>query len=479
MRYLSGLLLFCCGLALVAITQTPLVSSQSNDSQVFLPLIRNGAATTPPPTGGDGDIQVSAATYLGGAGDDSTSAVDVALDGSIVLAGTMSGFNPGNVTPTSLLGGGKGVVVRLDKTGQSVSSVSRIGDTVDDLEIDDTGNIAVCGDFGVAMLNADARAVVWSATPGIGRRCATGRDGTTAVLVEDKVSVYNSTGTPLGNWAIGGSQQNDIAVDSVNALVIATGFTQVSGNLQLPFIRAWSYAGDLQWKSYDFSSAPGLGADTRGERIAMGRDGKLYFAGSINGGTGVSVFSRDPKDINVKLDKDRSIVTDKYTNPFNIGSVKMTWFGRFNPADGTLELGQSLLTRRTSDDKGNSIGVEAIAADADGRVYLAGGAACCIKERDSQQVAGVTVGSYESGEGYFFVVSPDFKERLIWTPFAAPGLSAGGSPATGVGVRDAVVAVGINLNPRDTGQRELITFNALQSTPGTLPEAYAAVWSFK
>ncbi|NJO81424.1 MAG: hypothetical protein HC828_00805 [Blastochloris sp.] len=73
----------------------------------------------------------------------------------------------------------------------------------------------------------------------------------------------------------------------------------------------------------------------------MGRDDKLYFAGTINGGTGVSVFSRDPKDIDIKLGKDRAIETDNYTKPFNIGSVKMSWYGRFqscrrHPGTGSI-----------------------------------------------------------------------------------------------------------------------------------------------
>ncbi len=464
-------------IVITAVAYSPLAALSAEDNAIYLPLIIGGTSQS---TGGGGDIGVTAATYLGGAGEDSTTATAIAPDGSVVLAGIMPGHNPGGETPVTLLGGGDGVVVRLAPTGQSVRSVTRIGDTVTDMEINDSGNIVVCGTFGIALLNNTASETVWSEDPGTGNRCALGSDGTAAVLVGSTAYVYDSDGALLANWSISGNGTNDIAVDGANNLVIATGYTQVSGNLQVAFIRAWDYRGSLDWKSYDFSNAPGLGADTRGERIAIGNDGQLYFAGSINGGTGASIFSRDPKDFDQNIDKDPRVVkTDEYTRATNIGSVKMTWFGRYEPTDGTLVTGQSLLTRRTSDNKGNSIGVNAITADATGRVYLAGSASCCIKERDSQQIAGVTVGGYESSESYFMALSADLKERLVWTPFAAPNVSAGKSPATGVGVRDGVVAVSISLNPKTDGTRSLITHNALQDKPDTLPEGYLAIWSFK
>jgi len=436
----------------------------TNANQIFLPLVSRTVDLAP-----TNNFPVSSATYLGGAGADTASAVDVAPDGTVVFGGALPGANPGGVTPVSLLSGGNGAVVRLGNNGRSVLSISRIGGSVNDLEINNSGQIVVCGDFGMAVLNATASAVLRNANPGAGRRCTIANDGTVAVLVGGSAVVYNSAGTVVGNWAIGGSAQNDIAIDSANGSVFATGFTQVSGNLQLPFIRAWSYTGTLKWKSYDWTSAPSLGADTRGEVIAMGRDGKLYMAGTINGGTGVSVFSRDPKNINVVLGSDRQITTDNYNTPTNVGSVSMSWYGRFNPADGTLEKGQSLLTRLSSG-KGNSIVAEAITADEAGNVYIAGGTACCIQNRNARQVAGITVGPYTSGEGFFLAVSADFRKRIIWTPFSAPS-SSSVSPATGVGARNGVVAVTLNLT-----QGALITTNALQANPSTLPEAYVAVW---
>jgi hypothetical protein len=425
------------------------------------------------------NLPVSTATFLGGAQDDARYLVDVALDGTLVYAGTLTGQLAGGATPVDLLGGGDGAVLRLSREGTSVLSLTRIGNAINDLEIDGSGRIAVCGDFGVAVLSADASSVVWNASPGDVKRCSSGTDGTVAVLVGDTVTVYGSDGTPAGSWQVAGTSAQNIAVDGSNNIVIVSGYTQKSSNLQVAYIRGWRYDGTQIWTSYNFSAdaigAANLGADTRGEVVAIGRDGKLYFAGSINGGTGASIFARDPKNIN---EQSTRVETDNYNRPTNVGSVKMTWYGRYNPVDGSLETGQSVLTRLSSG-RGNSISVNEITADASGRMFLSGGTSCCIQNRDERQVGGVTVGGYSGGEAFFLAVSADFQQRLIWTPFTAPGASGGGSPSTGVAVRDGVAAVAIRLEPDSDQQRDLITTsNALLGEPAGLPAAYLAVWPF-
>jgi hypothetical protein len=275
-----------------------------------------------------------------------------------------------------------------------------------------------------------------------------------------------------------GTAANDLAVDSARGQVIVGGYTQVSSNLQLPWIRAYTYDGTLNWRSYDFAAAPGFGADSRIERVALGADGYLYVAGSINGGVGASVFSRDPKDLSIPLGA-RLVKYDPYSDSTNTGSVKIAWFGRFNPADGSLTLGQALLTRRTTDRRGNSISIRAIAADSRGQVFLAGDAACCIKNRDQQRVAGIAVGPYEIGEGYVLMISADFGQRLIWTTYAGPTLPSGSSSARALAVRDRQVLTVATLSLDQTKPRSLITINAIQPHPtGTTgTEGYLLLWS--
>ena len=147
----------------------------------------------------------------------------------------------------------------------------------------------------------------------------------------------------------------------------------------------------------------------------------------------------------------------------------MVWYGRYSPTTGALEQGASLLTRLSSG-SGNSISVQAIMADQYGAIFLAGDASCCFHNRNTRQIAGVAVGPYASGEAYLLTVSPDFRQRLVWTPFAGPG-GAASSPATAVSVRGDTAAIGIIVK-----SGALITAHALQPTPGSAQDGYIAVW---
>ncbi|NOK61882.1 MAG: hypothetical protein GFH27_549289n423 [Chloroflexi bacterium AL-W] len=418
-----------------------------------------------PPVGGN-NLPASAATYLGGNSDDEATAVDVAPNGDVLMAGVTPDYNPGNMTPTDLLGGGDGSIVRIDDKGQEVLSVTRIGDRVNDLEINNDGRIAACGNFGVATLNATANEVLWNADTDGAKRCSIGADGTVAAIVGGQAQVYNNNGDRVASWAIGGSNQEDIVVDSANQLIIATGFTNRRGGgnpVQVAFMRAWSYGGAAAWTSYDFSGAEAartsLMADTRGYRVTIGGDGNLYLAAESAGGN--TIFTRDPDSINEKVG-DRQVKTDNYTNPFNTRSNHITWYGRYNPANGELEQGQIVLTRLSSG-AGNTIRPRGIDADANGTVYVSGVSACCIADRDNQQLGGQAIGSYSGGESFLLVVSPNLAERLYWTPFP------GGGDAS-VAVRNGQAAFATTAS-----EDKLVTLNAIQDTPGNLSDAYLTV----
>ena len=458
---------------LVAAMGSVVVAGQSADPQqstfrVYLPLIVTPAT---PLT----NLSAITATYLGAAGADELNGAALAPDGTLVIAGALPGYAPPGADLIVQPGATNGAVVRLSADGSSVLSVLRIGGIVRDLDTNASGALVVCGDMGIARLNASATAVIWSAAPGNATRCAIGADGVVAALAGASVSIYDGNGALIGSWTVTGTTASDLVVDSSRTQVIVGGYTQVNSTLQLPWVRAYAYNGGVRWRSYDVSAAPGLGADSRVERLALGADGKLYVAGSINGGIGASIFSRDPKDITLPLGA-RLVKSDEYSDSTNTGSVNIAWFGRFNPEDGTLELAQGLLTRRTSDNRGNSVSIRAIAADERGRVFLAGDAACCIKNRDQQRIAGVAVGPYESGEGYVALVSEDFRQRLVWMPYAGPTISGGSSAANALAVRNGNVLTVAKLNLDKP--RSLITVNAIQPTPGgsTGSEGYLLLW---
>jgi hypothetical protein len=431
--------------------------------RVYLPLVavpRTSGVSSPT------SLVVNAASQIGGSGADKASAVDVAPDGTVVFGGTLPGYTPPGISPITLLNGSDGLVLRLDQDGQ-LRSATRLGASISDLEVSPSGTILACGDFGVAALSPDAASLVWNAAIGAGQRCAIGTDETSAVLAGNEVAVFAADGSALGRWPGGGGVKNDLAVDGQRAQVIVTGYTQVSKDLQVAFIRAYSYDGSLRWRSYDFPTThDNLRADTRGERIAIGRDGKLYFAGSINGGTGASIFVSDPKDIELSA-TERIVVTDRYTNSYSTSTAKILWIGRFAPATGALELGQTILTR-LSDDKGNSIGATAITADSDGAVYVAGSAAASIASRDLVTINGRRLGAY-GGDAYALITAPDFKQRRLWVAFTDAQGGKGGNGL--IAVRGDTVAFGATIN-----EGAFISHNAVQPAPGGGGDAYVAIW---
>jgi hypothetical protein len=422
------------------------------------------------------NLDISAATYLGDLNQDFANAVDISLDSKVViLGGALPTYNPGGAQ-FNLLGGGNGAIVRYDNTTNQVLSTTRLPGAVKDLEVNSaTAQIIVVGDFGVAALNADANQVLWyDASITDASRVSVAASGTVAVMrdsqnTSDRIAVYNSQGQQIQQWSTGLStrQFNDVTItDNNGGMVIATGYDQKTSVLQVAFAQAWSYTGAEQWKSYDFSAASvqsaNLMADTRGERITIGRDGQLYLAGSINGGTGASIFARDPLNLAQSAAPD-TVITDSYTNPTNVGSIKMAWYGRYDLNTGDLIKGQSLLTRLSSG-KGNTLNIDSITADELGNVYLSGSAAASIANRDSQQIEGQLVAPYAPFDGHLAIISADFSQRYIWTPLSDAVVKA-------FNVRKGVAAAAVSTD----SQQPQITHNALQSNPGGATDAYLLV----
>ncbi len=257
----------------LAIVACAAVFAADPEPRIFIPIAYNPVS----PPASSNNLAVSAATYLGGAGADSASAVDIGLDGSVIVGGVFPGYTPSGVAPVVLPSATGGAVLRLNSTGTRALSLIRIGGKVNDLEVGVDGAILACGDFGLVQLNAEANAVDWSVNPGEGKRCAVGSDGTTAVIANGNAYVYDADGNALRTWHIGGSAQDDIAVDSAHKLVIASGYTQknvagyCSGQLKVPFVKAWNYSGQAAWTSYDASAqqahAAGQCADSRVRRV--------------------------------------------------------------------------------------------------------------------------------------------------------------------------------------------------------------------
>jgi hypothetical protein len=436
------------------------------------------------------NLPISAAGYLGANDADSGNAIDIGSGPSVLYAGSLVGQNFG-VTPVNLLGGGAGVVVRLDASGRTILSITRLPSTVWDMEVShETGAIAAVGAFGVVCLDTSAKSLLWrdSLAGNAGRkRVSIGADGAVGVLntATGHVDVFSNLGASLSSFSAGGQYNNDIAVDGAGKHVIITGFTQKNvsgycmGQLQVPWMRAFDYQGAAVWTDYDFTAQETEAtnsscADSRGLFVVIGRDGKLYLAGRSDGGN--TIFRYDPLGPRTSAAAGVLTTTDWFANPYNMnGAASIGFYGRFNPATGAIEAGQQIVGRLSSG-KANTVRLTGIDADESGNIYLCAAAACCMEFRDSLTINGnLHVGPY-SGDSWVLVASADLTQRYVWMTFA------GDTAGTGNKYDLMGIAAGHNIAAASgAASGNMITYQAIQpahsdSIAATRPDGFFAVW---
>lgn len=423
--------------------------------------------------GGD-NLNVCTASYLGGAMADVANAIEIAADGSLLIGGTLAGTDLG-ATPLALAGGGDGAVIRLSPSGSEVLSVTRIGQAVLDMSVNfQTGEIAVVGPgIGVALLDPTAGALVWQEELAGARRVSVGTGGLVAALADKTITTFDAKGALLGSFTLTDGNVEDLAAHAAERVVV-TGWNQVGGNLQQPFLRAYSPTGEPQWTDYDWSDAEAGGPDTRGMVVTIGRDGKLYYGGESHGGG--SSHGQDPRDIS----KPAPIVTfDKFNDPYNWnGSAPLAFYARFDPTDGSIEAGQ-FIAPRLSSGKGNGAGISALAAREDGTLLVGGGSACCIEGADAKTINGMKAMPGYAGGGFVLVASPQFDQRLVWTAWKGDG-NGDGERVTGVAAAGPSMAVVMTHGPggeSGTIDGRLVTSKAIQFEPaGGESDAWFSVW---
>ncbi|MEU4622002.1 hypothetical protein AB0G04_18765 [Actinoplanes sp. NPDC023801] len=407
------------------------------------------------------------ASYLGTGSGDVTSGIDIGAGCTIVVGGRLTGSSV-LTGAAKLPRGGAGVVVRLSDDGRRVLSAVRVAGTVDDLEVRrTTGDIAVATDRGVRVLDASAATIRWQTREAV-RRVAIGDAGTVAALTGTTVRIHDATGKRTGSVRLAGSTVEDVAVDDRTGLVFVAGFTQRGGpcrQVQVPFVRAYRHDGTARWRLYDYDpdELDGLCADSRVNRVAMGRDGELYLAGEMAGGT--SVFTSNGRSARTAAP---NVAYDKFTTTSNTSDAHLTYFARLNPATGTVKAGQTLLARiDVKGDKGNTITPAAITADADGRVYVGGSSAYQIAGRSRLRMNGRTLQPYAGGDAWVLVTSPDLRKRLQWTAWT----DGGQAEVTGLAVQGSLVT----LAARVVGPSMYITAPVQRAVPAA-GSGYFAVW---
>ncbi len=147
-------------------------------------------------------------------------------------------------------------------------------------------------------------------------------------------------------------------------------------------------------------------ADTRGYRVSVGGDGRLYAAFECAGGN--HIFRYDPFDVSTRV---TIVGGDRYHEFFDTRSEHKTFLAIYDADTGAYRMGQQL-TGRLSSGAGNTVRVRSgeITADESGRVYLAGTAASGLPLTFTPP----DTGDY-SGGAYLVVLSPDLADRLYVT----------------------------------------------------------------
>lgn len=437
---------------------------------------------------------VTASSLLGGSGDDAIRGVRILADGTVVAVGSLAPGVPAGISPVFVHGAtehSRGTALRLSSDGRRVLSVTRFGNDVWDVASDARDNLYLAaGSDGLLVLDASLRTLLWAATPGHVHRVDVAPDGTAVALVPSNVSsadstpgtgrivVYAPDGTETSRFD-GWRNTLDVAFDPASRTVIAIGWRQASAfdgsrsqPVQIAYLRGYTPTGAVRWTDYDWSTdrdAPDFinrpsnnMADTRGLRVAMGRDGKLYAAFECAGGN--HIFRYAPRDITRTV---AIVGGDSYHTFSNTRSEHKTFFARYDPADGAYLTGQQFVGR-LQNGAGNTVRVSegAIAADEAGRVYLAGASAFGLPLTFHPPMTG----SYTGG-AYLVVMSPDLRTRLLVTRMD-PGGHAHALDARTFGNAAPSVALGGKSTP---GGAEFYRHEAVQATSGGGRDGFVTV----
>ncbi len=377
------------------------------------------------------DFNLCTAGYLGSAGDDEATAVAYAADGRLLVAGS---FGDLGVKVQTAIAGSDGALVWLDAYGRSVERVQRVGDRVADMAVADDGFIALTGTFGWVILTPDGSSIAaQGALPAPGLRIAIISGKRAAVLGSDKtlhwVGAFEEQALSLPD-----DEVTDLALHPQTGNLFVTGAHRVTGGCQglVPFLRSYDESGKLLQSVYDHADAQGQCASSRGVRVQLGQDGKLYYGGENTGGN--TVHLKDPRDLSIPAPL---VSYDKYTAGYGQATQTYGFAARFEPSTLNLELAQVLLPRVA--EMGGTLRVTAIDADAQGHVYFGGQASCCMAERDQLQLGGLTPGTAPTLETSLVLLAPEFNARSAWLTWS--GVDAPDSRVVDVAVGERSVAV--------------------------------------
>lgn len=352
----------------------------------------------------------NAATYLCTDGVDEVNGVDVAPDGSIVVVGKLFSYSKPGALIYNLLGGGDATVVRLNRLGTVVLSVTHIGTvdgTVNDVQVGDDGRIAITGSFGVGLLKADGSSFEWVDTSiQIGTvaahsnsfyawfnltenkqrykramsRVSIGSDGTTATIQQvanygsSYLYVYDTNGnmvfdsifpasttkvfpdrTFTNNYNIN-VYPNDICVDGKNKSVIIAGWNprmddsrhMLNHPIHMPYIKCLDYAGNMKWLDYDWRAKDVYEA---ADYYADSRFNDIVLGRDGYLYTAGYIHGGDHMFIldpkSMILNNALAVGFDSYSSPYSMGAgIDHAYICQYDPLTGNIIKGEGVIVRK-------------------------------------------------------------------------------------------------------------------------------------
>ncbi len=394
-------------------------------------------------------------TYLGGNGEDQARGVVFSATGEPIVAGNFANLQTvGRIRQlapgTAITQPGK--VMRLNNEGK-VTIETTLGNRIDDMAITPGGNrLVVSGDFGIAMIDPATLKVLWQmplaqpvgdgGSDGGQTRVAIDGSWRVVVLRGGIVQTFAPDGKALASIKIDRTFVTDVAIDQATNRIYVTGFSNRKNAgvpVQVPFLYALNRE-TLQesWRTWDFDAATLKNdmADSRMYRVVIGPKGEPIVLGESAGGN--SVFRWN----GANLSTETRVKLDMFSDTYNSKSNHMVYFAKIDPATGKVTAGQYIVPRNdTKNNQANTIRAKDCGIDVDGKgnVYISSLSAYQIANRNQNIISGQPVAPYTGDDFTFMMVTPDFKQRLRWTSFAA--LPKGGGIPNAIAARDGKVAI--------------------------------------
>jgi hypothetical protein len=433
------------------------------------------------------DYEVVTSSFLGVAGDDIITGVEIQSDGTIVMAGDFSFQSYGDIDPIYLDGAttsSTSTVIRMSIDGQQIISITKLKDgyEVEDMGLDGLDNIYVVlnKDSGyVCKISPEADSLLFSNDDDSWTYITTSPSGYFAVVggyspstwSPDRMRFYDPQGNLIFEKYLPKRGIKGVAISEADRTVIAVGFTiryMGIGEYHLNFHIGYGFNGARRYVGYDWSLRDWVPRNpwnmVRTQAAKIGQDNQMYIF-SWWTGTPPHFLWYDPFDKSLNTPPEGG---DRWhTNMIGSGQDQKSKlsYGRYNSTDGSLHSWNHFTAR--SNDGANTTRFPgtstSVAINPEGEIHtligsgfgfpLAGSpgwSGCtegmtCIQEPDQEDASGANI----------VIFSNDLTKRLLTARIGGGGYKA--IDVRRLNGQDVIVAGGGNKN------KSPYILNALQS----------------